>query len=74
MGFKLYDNYFDLTFDKEEDPVKRLHLLLKELDNVTKRMVEKNWHKKDLQTIKFNKEFLLSSECLDKWVKPLKII
>jgi len=74
MGFKLYDNYFDLTFDNEIDPAKRLHLLLKELNNVSKRMIEKNWHRKDLQTIKFNKEYLLSGKCLKKWVKPLKVI
>lgn len=32
FGFKLYDNIFDYTFDLEPNPVKRLHMLLSEVN------------------------------------------
>lgn len=34
FGYKSYDQYFNLDFDFEPNPVKRLHLIIRELDKI----------------------------------------
>jgi len=74
MGFRLYDKYFDLSFDTEKDHSVRLQLLLKELKNASKKMKQPDWINLDTDTLQYNKEYLLSKKSLDKWIKPLKFI
>ncbi len=74
MGFKLYDKYFDLTFDIEKDHSVRLQLLLKEITNACERMKQNNWIDLDVDTLRYNKEYLLSKKSLYKWIEPLKVI
>ena len=74
MGFKLYDKYFDLTFDFEKDDNIRLNLLIQELKSASEKIKHPNWINLDKDTLIYNKKYLLSKNCLEKWVEPLKII
>ena len=74
MGFKLYNKYFDLQFDIEKDHSVRLQLLLKEITSACERMKQNNWIELDVDTLRYNKEYLLSKKSLYKWIEPLKFI
>ena len=74
MGFKLYDKFFDLSFDFEKDNAKRLSMLVEELKAASVRMLDKDWLDRDKETLEYNRNYLLSQDCLKEWLTPLKAI
>lgn len=66
LGFKTYEDWFDLSFDIEPDTEKRMNLLmleLKRLVNLFDKMTieERNiWSTKNLEVLKFNKNVIMN--------------
>lgn len=66
MGFKTYEEWFDLSFDSEKDTEKRLYLLLKEIKRVTQILIDMDdeqqlqWQHKNASVIAHNYNQILN--------------
>lgn len=67
LGFKCYDDWFDLSFDLETDTEKRLHLLVKEIKRICTKLETFNaseliaWQHKNTNVLEHNKNTLINS-------------
>jgi len=72
LGFKLYDNYFDLSFDFIKNDADRLHGLLNELKRVNSLLQSiddpYSWIYKDKNTLQLNKQTSLDRSVNAKFV------
>ena len=66
LGFKTYEDWFDLSFDIEPDTEKRMNLLMLELKRLvnlfdTMTIEERNnWSTKNLEVLNFNKNVIMN--------------
>lgn len=63
LGFKTYEDWFDLSFDLEPDTEKRLNLLLAEINRVCKKIEEYGysaWKNKNVEILEHNKNLILN--------------
>lgn len=64
LGFKTYEDWFDLTFDNEPNTEKRLKLLLNEIIRVCNILDDiddiSSWQKKNMDVIEYNKNIILN--------------
>lgn len=64
LGFKTYEDWFDLSFDSEPDTKKRLTLLLKEINRVCKVLDNcsdlRDWQETNLAVMEYNKNLILN--------------
>ena len=66
IGFKTYEEWFDLSFDSEKDTEKRLYLLLKEIKRVTQILIDMDdeqqlqWQHKNASVIAHNYNQILN--------------
>lgn len=66
LGFKCYDDWFDLSFDSETNTEKRMHLLLKEISRICVMLEKFNaseliaWQRKNTNVIEHNKNILVN--------------
>jgi len=66
LGFKTYEDWFDLSFDLEQNTQKRLELLILEIKRVCKIFENLNfqeklqWQKQNFQIIEHNKNLILN--------------
>ena len=73
-GFKTFDGIIDETYDIEEDPVKRLHLIIDVMKAITTWTEEEqilNWVKIN-EITKYNKQHFFSDEFANSIVNELK--
>ena len=73
-GFKTFDGIIDETYDTEEDPVKRLHLIIDAMKTITTWTEEEqilNWAKIN-EITKYNKQHFFSDEFANSIVNELK--
>jgi hypothetical protein len=73
-GFKTFDGIIDETYDTEEDPVKRLHLIIDAMKTITTWTEEEqilNWAKIN-EITKYNKQHFFSDEFANSVVNELK--
>jgi hypothetical protein len=72
IGFKTYEDWFDLSFDSELDTEKRLHLLVKEVRRVCNMLASYNdeqlleWQNKNTSVIEHNKMTVLNQLPMNK--------
>jgi hypothetical protein len=63
LGFKLYEDWFDLSFDTEPDTEKRLNLLLTEVNRVCNELDNTDilqWQKKNATVLEHNRNLILN--------------
>jgi hypothetical protein len=68
LGFKTYDDYFDLSFDDEPDDILRYKKLLASIENTVKHLKSLSrdeqiaWRFKELELLIYNREVFLRKE------------
>jgi hypothetical protein len=64
LGFKLYEDWFDLSFDTEPDTEKRIKLLLNEILRVCKKLDNCSdlieWQQTNMDVLHYNKNLILN--------------
>jgi hypothetical protein len=81
LGYRTYNNYFDLSFDTIENPIDRLTAQIKQLeilnDKLNSMSVEKKieWYLQDRETLEHNKQMMLDQKFnIEKFTQFMKML
>jgi hypothetical protein len=73
QGFKTFHPFIDESYDKEKHPVKRMRMIIKEVERLCSYTMEEmnNWYEQLLPRLKYNHNHLFNLESFNQFVRVL---
>jgi len=74
LGFKTFHPFIDESYDKEKNPVKRMLMIVKEIERLCSYTMEEmeNWYEQLLPRLKYNHHHLFDRKNFSEFLKVIK--